>query len=130
MCPAAYVFGRKTLAGAALALMLAISASAQTENILYSFTGSDGAFPLAGLTSDGKGSFYGTTLLGGASFGGTVFELTPNSNGTWTEKVLYSFTGSTGTTDGANPYANLVFDAKGNLYGTTSSGGASSNGTV
>jgi uncharacterized repeat protein (TIGR03803 family) len=97
-----------------------------SETVLYSFTGTDGAIPLAGLIADASGNLYGTTSSGGANGGGTVFKLTPTQSGPWTENVLYSFNYS----DGAIPYAGLIADASGNLYGTTESGGASNNGTV
>jgi uncharacterized repeat protein (TIGR03803 family) len=97
-----------------------------TESVLHSFNGSDGANPRAGLIFDAAGSLYGTTSFGGASNAGTVFKLAPNQDGSWTESVLHSFHGS----DGANPYAGLIFDAAGNLYGTTQAGGASLYGTV
>ena len=58
---------------------------------------------------------------------GTVFELTPAAGGSWTEKVLHNFGSGT---DGSYPSAGLIFDAAGNLYGTTSSGGSYSGGTV
>jgi uncharacterized repeat protein (TIGR03803 family) len=94
-----------------------------SENALYSFAGgSDPQHPYAGLVFDKAGNLYGTTQSGGNTGQGTVFEISPNSNGTWTETVLYSFTGST---DGGQPYGSLVFDAAGNLYGTTSYGGNS-----
>jgi uncharacterized repeat protein (TIGR03803 family) len=99
--------------------------AADVEKVLYSFTGSDGSVPYPALIFDAKGNLYGTTLVGGTSGAGTVFELTP-SHGKWTEKVLYSFNGQ----DGAEPVASLIFDAKGNLYGTTSGGGANGAGTV
>ena len=51
--------------------------------------------------------------------GGTVFKLTPNLNGTWTESTLYHFCSLTNCSDGANPLSVLIFDAAGNLYGTT-----------
>jgi len=79
------------------------------------------------------GNLYGTTTMGGAyknSCGancGTVFQLTPAAGGTWTEKVLHSFGKGK---DGASPYAGLILDAAGNLYGTTSAGGADNSGTV
>jgi len=93
-----------------------------TESLLYSFTGSpDGAIPLAGVIFDAAGNLYGTTSNGGASGQGTVFKLTPNSNGSWTESTLYSFTGRK---DGAMPLAGLAFDPAGNLYGTTVLGGS------
>jgi uncharacterized repeat protein (TIGR03803 family) len=92
------------------------------ESALYAFSGgSDGASPVAGLIFDHNGNLYGTTLLGGAANFGTVFELTPNASGKWTETVLYSFTGGS---DGGSPAASLIFDQKGNLYGTTETGGA------
>jgi uncharacterized repeat protein (TIGR03803 family) len=99
-----------------------------TESVLYSFAGgTDGATPIAEVTFDASGNLYGTTQYGGAFSAGTVFELAPNSGGTWTESLLYSFTGGS---DGANPWAGLIFDAGGNLYGTTYAGGASGDGTV
>ena len=99
-----------------------------TESVLYSFGGGpDGATPTAGLTFDAAGNLYGTTDQGGAYGSGVVFKLAPNPDGTWTEIVLYTFTGGA---DGANPYAGLIFDAAGNLYGTTSGGGAAGYGVV
>jgi len=96
------------------------------ETVLYSFgsiTG-DGANPIGGVVLDAQGSLYGTTFGGGAFGAGTVFKL----DTTGKETVLYSFTGSP---DGANPYAGVVRDAEGNLYGTTLWGGdAYGDGTV
>jgi uncharacterized repeat protein (TIGR03803 family) len=96
---------------------------AWTETVLYSFqeNGHDGRYPQASLIFDAAGNLYGTTYDGGVNNVGTVFELTPGSSGTWTETVLYSFQNN--SQDGANPSANLVFDAAGNLYGTTMFGG-------
>ena len=95
-----------------------------TETVLYSFTcGIDGAYPYAGLIADGAGNLYGTTSGGGASYAGTAFKLSPSG----TETVLYSFTGGT---DGGHPYAGLIADGGGNLYGTTGGGGALNAGTV
>jgi len=102
-----------------------------TEKVLYSFgsaTG-DGIQSLSGLVFDASGNLYGTTNLGGAYSGGTVYELSPGTGGTWTEKVLYSF-GAT-SADGTEPRrGSLIFDSKGNLYGTTLLGGGNtvSNG--
>jgi uncharacterized repeat protein (TIGR03803 family) len=98
-----------------------------TENVLYSFTaGTDGGLPLAGLVRDEAGNLYGTTFFGGvfACGCGTVFKLDPTGK----ETVLYSFTGY--PVDGADPYAEVVRDRVGNLYGTTSSGGAYGDGIV
>lgn len=116
-------------------LALAASALAQTsESVLLNFPGGgSGSNPYAGLIADSSGSLYGTTGEGGNSTQcdlgsgcGTVFML--SASPVWTETVLYSFGGFTG--DGAGPQASLVFDTKGNLYGTTSSGGAYGYGTV
>ena len=95
------------------------------ESMLYSFgTGNDGAYPRAGLIFDAAGNLYGTTSQGGTNGAGTVVELTPQAGGGWTEHVLHNFNGS----DGANPYASLIFDAVGNLYGTTGAGGTYGRG--
>jgi uncharacterized repeat protein (TIGR03803 family) len=96
-----------------------------TETVLYSFAGgsSDGADPEAGVIQGSDGNFYGNTYLGGAGNLGTVFKLTPSG----TETVLHAFAG--GSSDGANPSANLVQGSDGNLYGSTGAGGTSSDGT-
>ncbi len=107
-----------------------------TQTVLYNFTNTtDGSFPAAGLIFDAAGNLYGTTTTGGAlcptnscyGTAGTVFELSPNSNGTWTETTLYSF-GATG--DGSDPTSSLIFDKSGNLYGTTYYGGTTDYGIV
>jgi uncharacterized repeat protein (TIGR03803 family) len=103
-------------------------------SVLHSFcrTCSDGFGPLGALILDSTGNLYGTAALGGAGNGGTVFKLTPNADGSWTEKVLYSFIFCvvTDCVDGNSPAAGLLFDAAGNLYGTTQSGGTLNGGTV
>ena len=112
---------------------------AWTETIIYSFcsvTGcTDGLAPYAGLTFDTAGNLYGTTLNGGAytsacegSGCGTVFELSPGTNGTWTENVLYNFCSVRGCADGFGPQAGLISDAAGSLFGTTYAGGSSGKG--
>jgi uncharacterized repeat protein (TIGR03803 family) len=113
----------------ALLCLATQSAEGQIESVLHSFTGSpsDGGNPYAGLIMDSSGNFYGTTNGGGAHSFGTVFELV-NSSGSYSEKVLYSFAGPSG--DGQNPFAGLVMDSSGNLYGTTTSGGVNYGGTV
>jgi len=99
-----------------------------TEKALHNFNsnGTDGTYP-GGLILDAAGNLYGTTGGGGAYDAGTVFELTPNASGSWTEKVLHAFNPDDG--DGASP-AGLIVDANGNLYGTTLEGGAHGQGTV
>jgi uncharacterized repeat protein (TIGR03803 family) len=99
------------------------------EKNLHNFgQGTDGAYPGGALIFDAAGNLYGTTPGGGThGSDGTVFELTPNGRGMWTETVLHIFGQGT---DGANPWAGLIFDAAGNLYGTTNSGGTYNSGTV
>jgi uncharacterized repeat protein (TIGR03803 family) len=105
--------------------------AAGKKTILHNFGGapSDGAYPYAGVIRDSAGNLYGTTYSGGSGACtngcGTVFELDKD---TLTETVLYSFTGY--PADGAFPYAGLVQDTNGNLYGTTVYGGTSDNGIV
>ena len=102
-----------------------------TQAVLYRFrAGNDGSEPVASVTFDPAGNLYGTTIAGGntgcSGLGcGTVFELSPDGTGGWNEKVIHRFTGGT---SGATPYANVIFDASGNLYGTTQQGGGSNGG--
>ncbi|HEY3972815.1 MAG TPA: choice-of-anchor tandem repeat GloVer-containing protein [Candidatus Sulfotelmatobacter sp.] len=106
-----------------------------TEKILYNFQGGkDGSVPLGSLILDEKGNLYGTTAFGGLSTNcttgisgyypgcGTVFRLSPpsNSGGAWSEALLHVFQGGL---DGGEPQSGVIFDAKGNLYGTTEVGG-------
>jgi len=100
-------------------------ASAQSETVLYTFSGAhDGAFPYSTLVRDAQGNFYGTTLAGGASvLWGSVFEVTATGK----EIILHNFSGKK---DGASPTPSLVRAARGNLYGTTSGGGRTGNGEV
>src|SRR5580698_6685286 len=84
------------------------------EKVLHRFihNDADGIDPQAGLILDASGNLYGTTPGGNATGDGVVFQLTPGTNGQWTEKLLYS---------GVNSFAALIMDTTGNLYGTTSS---------
>jgi uncharacterized repeat protein (TIGR03803 family) len=94
------------------------------ETVLYAFAGgSDGYYPSGGLVRDAAGNLYGVTYGGGAYNAGTIFELEPNG----TKTSLYNFTGGN---DGGTPGAGLLRDGKGNLYGTTQSGGAYGYGVV
>jgi uncharacterized repeat protein (TIGR03803 family) len=88
-------------------------------NILYSFNPNDkdGNYPTPTVILDEKGNLYGTTSAGGTVDQGTVFELSPQSGGTWKETILYNFIRNGG--DGQEPMAGLTMDPKGNLYGTT-----------
>ena len=99
-----------------------------SETVLYSFCSlnncADGYTPYGGLIEDANGNLYGTTYLGGSGAGyGTVFKLAPDGMLT----VLHSFQGGS---DGAVPDAALMADKKGNIFGTTVSGGANDTGTV
>lgn len=98
-----------------------------TRTLLYSFRGgkTDGAYPSALFTMKG-GSLVGTTREGGATNGGTVFQLTPKSTGPWTGRVLYSFTSG----GGFSPRSGLIADKVGALYGTTAQGGEHGAGVV
>jgi uncharacterized repeat protein (TIGR03803 family) len=101
------------------------------ESVLYNFCSlancADGYGPEAGVIFDAAGNLYGATELGGTLGRGTIFKLTPQLDGTWAESVLYSF--CNGLTDtcaaGSDPISNPLFDAAGNLYGTTADGGLS-----
>jgi uncharacterized repeat protein (TIGR03803 family) len=115
--------------GGGTAFELSASNGAWTETVLYNFPGSfnDGSQPDSGLVFDLAGNLYGTTVQGGESGLGTVYELSPNSSGGWTETVLHSFQGDG---DGAEPLTPVVIDKAGNLYGTTSAGGQNEVGAV
>ncbi|MBI4915078.1 MAG: hypothetical protein HY825_04465 [Acidobacteria bacterium] len=95
--------------------------------VLHSFAGGagDGASPEAGLIADGTDTLYGTTIDGGASDEGTVFAVKTDGSGF---VLLHSFAG--GEKDGSGPYAELLADATGNLYGTTRRGGIWTDGTI
>ena len=102
---------------------LAFSGGSWVLNTLYSFAGPDNGRlvvgPVGSLVMDHAGALYGTTLADGVHGYGSVFKLTPGGDG-WTFTSLHDFTGGS---DGGYPYSYLVFDAKGNLYGTASVGG-------
>jgi uncharacterized repeat protein (TIGR03803 family) len=88
-----------------------------TQTVLHNFgSGTDGAQSQGGLIFDHEGNLYGMTTYGGANGLGTVFELSPAAGGDWTEQVLHDFAGGS---DGANPFAGVIFGPGGNLYGVT-----------
>ena len=103
-----------------------------TEKVLHTFAkdANDGCVPQVGLTVDVAGNLYGTTFYGGLYNDGTVFELTPRTNGTWMEKVVHNFDWSLFVKDGTMPGAGLIFDSAGNMYGTAETGGAYNSGAV
>jgi uncharacterized repeat protein (TIGR03803 family) len=108
-----------------------LAGPSNTFSSLLSFTGNSGNYPgaysRASLISDGNGNLFGTTVVGGTSSDGTVFELAGTSH---TFSSLFSFTGNTGAYAGADPDAGLTSDGKGNFFGTTSIGGTSGEGTL
>jgi uncharacterized repeat protein (TIGR03803 family) len=120
-----------------LTLVMCALAEGQAQyKVLWSFAGApnDGSDPTGNLVSDQSGNIYGVTGGGGSSTAppcsgggcGTVFELSPNSDGTWTNTILYSFCSNFSNNlcqDGSFPQAGLLRDNKGNLYGTTTLGG-------
>jgi uncharacterized repeat protein (TIGR03803 family) len=120
--------------GCGTVFKLSPSGSGWMESVLYKFPdGSGGSRPFAGLIFDQAGNLYGTTVTGGipgpdclTDGCGMVFQLSPSESG-WTESVLYTFTGES---DGSAPYAGLIFDRAGNLYGATFYGGEFGSGTV
>ena len=98
-----------------------------SEKLLYSFgQGTDGAVPVGGVVFDTAGGLYGTTSTGGAYGYGTVYHL-KHSGSAWTETILYNFQDGN---DGGTPYAGLILDRSGNLYGAAVSGGSGQGGTV
>ncbi len=104
-----------------------------TESVIFNFAaGAKGFSPWGSLNIDASGNLYGTTQYGGANTCynngcGTVFELSPQQGGGWTETVLYSFNLGDG---GLFPYAGVTFDSAGNIYGTDNQGGSQNYGVV
>jgi uncharacterized repeat protein (TIGR03803 family) len=95
--------------------------------VILPFNRNNGSGPLGGLVADGP-NFYGVTEGGGKYGAGVAYELVPNGSGGWTENIVHSFGKGS---DGIDPYAEtLVMDRLGNLYGTTTYGGAFQAGTV
>jgi uncharacterized repeat protein (TIGR03803 family) len=122
----AYLFGAGSLLACSVA---ALPVSADPLKVIHTFSAiQKGARPAAALTTDGTGTLYGTTYTGDASGNGTVFLLSPPSGGSkkWIHTVLHRFSAS--GKKGDLPDSSVILDAKGNLYGTTTSGGAVNGG--
>jgi uncharacterized repeat protein (TIGR03803 family) len=118
-------FGARTVVVFALLCGPTVVAGATDPfKTLFQFNGSNGGSPTGTLVADSNGNLYGTTNQGGSHNDGIVFELTPTAQGQWKETILYSFAGGS---DGVYPWAGVIFDRKGNLYGTTLLGGGSKN---
>jgi uncharacterized repeat protein (TIGR03803 family) len=103
--------------GSGNGVIFKLNIATHQETVLQTFTGPDGSSPMGRLVRDSSGNMYGTTMFGGAHGYGTVFEL--DSGGTLT--TLYDFAGGE---DGGNPFAGLILDASGNLWGVASAGGS------
>lgn len=115
------------------------SESGWTQSLPYIFHGgTDGRSPNASLIFDHAGNLYGTSSDGASGGGGTVFELSPAGGGGWTYSLLYSFIGSRtlscpnpgNQSGGPGPWAPLIMDGAGNLYGTTLCDGAHQFGNI
>lgn len=104
-----------------------------TETILYNFTGGEGSEPIGALVVDFAGNLYGTAYHGGnaacANGCGSVFELSPpvTLGDPWLETTLYSFAGGK---DGASPYAGVIRDKSGDLFGSAAAGGSKGQGVL
>jgi hypothetical protein len=122
--------------GCGVAFELEKSSSGWTEKVLHTFTDwpTDGAYPTAGFIWNGA-DLLGTTSTGGVGpccggyDGGTIFQLSPNSDGTWTESLFYTFCAQTNCADGTTPWGGVVLN-NGNMFGTTSNGGATGYGVL
>jgi len=104
--------------------------SGNSATVIHAFEPQpDGKWPSGNLLAGKNGELFGTTAAGGSnSFGGTVYRLTPNGSGTYTEDVIYSFEGE--SVDGWGPSSAPIADDTGALYGTASYGGTGENGVV
>jgi uncharacterized repeat protein (TIGR03803 family) len=127
------LYGTAGLAGLGCGTVFQLSAQSGSFSfqVIYSFVPSqrgmhDGCQPTGQLAQDAQGNVYGTTLQGGRSEEGMAYELSPNPDGTWSEKKLHTFSGL----DGSVPVGGVILDSSGNLYGTTDVGGANGVGTV
>jgi uncharacterized repeat protein (TIGR03803 family) len=121
------LYGTTELAGSDSGTVFRLRTDGTNFRVLHTFgrDPSDGVYPYASLILDGSGNLYGTTWTGGTSGLGTVFSL--KTDGT-SFQLLHTFAG--GPSDGAHPWASLILDLAGNLYGTTHYGGRSGNGTA
>jgi uncharacterized repeat protein (TIGR03803 family) len=107
---------------AAMLVLCAYAASAQTERTIFHFNGTTtSGGPQGNLVADSEGNFYGTTWAGGSDNLGIVYKISPPAPPAtaWTQTILYNLNGP----DGAQSTAGLAIDAAGNLYGTTVYGG-------
>jgi uncharacterized repeat protein (TIGR03803 family) len=115
--------GGSGTAGFVLTVLPSAPAITSVFTTLATFNYANGSNPIAGVVQGGNGSFYGTTLYGGASGAGTVYELTSSGS----LSTLYSFSGGA---DGGNPWDTLATGTDGNFYGTTYYGGTANAGAI
>src|SRR5438477_110006 len=119
-CPSNFPI--RAIATIAVFVLYLAAATATTTDVIFSCEEDEGEYADTDLETDSAGNIYGTTVLGGDFGSGTVFQLSPTTNG-WVHTVLYSFTGGA---DGGEPYKGVTLDREGNLYGTAVTGGSGS----
>ena len=127
--------GDRTLCTAGCGIVFEFSPTTGVETVLYSFpTGYSQDGDLAShLIFDTHGNFFGTTEFGGdilcqtGVYCGSAFEFSPNGSGGWNETTIYSFGPAGGSNNPVEPFAGVIPDSAGNLYGTTQYGGNSGN---
>lgn len=113
--------------GCGVVFELSRSGNNWNETVLWNFgQGTDGVIPSAGVAFDAQGNLYGTAYLGGANDAGIVYQLVP-SNGSWTENIIYNFTGGT---DGSQPLTGSLIDSAGDVYATSHLSGSGGGGTA
>jgi len=123
--PMGNVYSTTSVGGNEFGSVFRIDANGKGTEML--FNGSNGGAPYAGIVLDfQRHMIYGTTVAGGDFSAGVVYGISPQGNGT----VLYSFCTQTGCPDGESPYAGLLEDAAGTLFGTTAYGGSNGRGVV
>jgi uncharacterized repeat protein (TIGR03803 family) len=119
-------------AGVAYQLTFVAGKTRRKEEVLYTFCTqahcTDGNSP-SNVIGDANGNLFGVTYFGGTNDRGTLFELSP-SHKQFTQTVLYSFCQLSNCEDGGNPVSAPIFDASGNLLGTTAYGGADNSGVI
>ena len=119
------VFGGRHGLGCVYALTP--SGSGYTEKVLFSFDNANGSKPGGNVAVGAHGDLFGETVIGGANQNGVAFELVPAGSGSYTEKVLHTFTGGA---DGGQPIGAPVLDARGDVFGVTQFGGTGGQGVI
>jgi len=100
-----------------------IKAQGYAEQLLYQGNGNEGVYDT--VTMDNSGNlFWSTQAGGGVGYSGTVQELSPNGQGGWTQSYVWAFPNNPAS-EGDQPFAGVLIDSSGNLYGTCGFGGGS-----